>query len=99
MGTAYSQLLTAGGGSPPYHNWVIASGALPPGLTLDGNAGTITGLPTSGAGSPYAFGVMVMDSVGGASAAQNFSIAINQPSGPTILNGAQLPAGTVGAAY
>jgi hypothetical protein len=39
----YSQTLQASGGSPPY-TWTIASGALPPGLSLNPN-GTITGTP------------------------------------------------------
>jgi len=37
--------LTAFGGSPPY-SWSLVSGSMPPGLTLDGAHGTITGTPT-----------------------------------------------------
>jgi subtilisin family serine protease len=44
--TPYSETLTASGGQPPY-DWSIASGSLPPGLSLDGTNGTISGVPTS----------------------------------------------------
>ena len=64
MGTAYEQTLAAVGGTPPYSNWVLSSGALPPGLVLNAGTGAITGTPLSGAGSPYRFSVIVMDSAG-----------------------------------
>lgn len=43
---AYSHQLQATGGTPPY-TWMIATGALPPGLTLDANTGVISGTPTT----------------------------------------------------
>jgi uncharacterized repeat protein (TIGR03803 family) len=46
-GVAYSQQLTAAGGQPPYYNWSVASGSLPPGLTLGSN-GLISGTPMLG---------------------------------------------------
>ena len=45
VGTAYSQTLTASGGTTPY-TWSIASGSLPAGLSLS-TAGVITGTPTT----------------------------------------------------
>jgi uncharacterized protein (TIGR03437 family) len=99
VGTAYLQTLSAGGGVAPYHNWVLSSGALPPGLTLDANAGTIGGVPASAAGSPYAFSVIVKDSLGNVSPALSFSISINQPAALTIITASPLPAGAVGEAY
>ncbi|HXG65578.1 MAG TPA: Ig domain-containing protein [Blastocatellia bacterium] len=44
-GTAYSQTLQATGGVTPYV-WSIASGSLPPGLSLNSATGTISGTPT-----------------------------------------------------
>ncbi|HXI14272.1 MAG TPA: choice-of-anchor Q domain-containing protein [Thermoanaerobaculia bacterium] len=44
-GSAYSETLTASGGAPPY-TWTVASGALPPGLSLASN-GSISGTPTT----------------------------------------------------
>ena len=98
VGTAYLQTLSATGGTPPYHNWVLSSGSLPPGLTLDGNAGTIGGVPASAAGSPYAFTVMVKDSAGAVSTG-SFSISISQPAALTITTASPLPAGAVGVPY
>ena len=45
MNVAYTGMLTAGGGTFPY-TWSIASGSLPPGLTLTGD-GIISGTPTA----------------------------------------------------
>ncbi len=44
LGEAYTAQLRASGGTPPY-TWHIASGALPPGLTLHAT-GIISGIPT-----------------------------------------------------
>jgi uncharacterized protein (TIGR03437 family) len=99
VGTAYQQTLSAGGGDPPYNNWVLNSGALPPGLTLDANAGTISGVPTSAAGSPYSFSVIVKDSLLSVSPALNFSISISQPAALAIVTASPLPAGGVGIPY
>jgi len=44
VGKAYSQTLTATGGSPPYL-WSIIAGRLPAGLTLNRNTGQIAGTP------------------------------------------------------
>jgi MYXO-CTERM domain-containing protein len=45
VGVSYSTTLSASGGTSPY-TWSVM-GSLPPGLTLDGKAGTITGTPTT----------------------------------------------------
>ena len=44
-GVAYSALLAATGGAPPY-TWSVTSGTLPAGLTLNASTGAITGTPT-----------------------------------------------------
>ena len=49
----YSQTLQAAGGGVPY-TWSITKGALPDGLTLDENSGTISGTPKV-AGSLYIY--------------------------------------------
>ena len=43
---AYTATLTASGGTSPY-TWSIASGSLPPGLTLNATSGAITGTPST----------------------------------------------------
>jgi hypothetical protein len=61
VGVAYKSSLVASGGVPPY-TFSITSGGLPPGLTLNGSTGAITGTPTT-AGS-FDFTAMVVDSSG-----------------------------------
>jgi len=46
VGMAYSQMLTATGGTAPYA-WTLTSGALPVGLTLNSSTGLISGTPTA----------------------------------------------------
>jgi len=57
--TAYSLTLQAIGGTQPY-SWVVASGSLPAGLSLDSFTGEISGSPT--AGGAFTFQVRVTDS-------------------------------------
>jgi len=58
VGASYSATLAASGGLQPY-TWSIATGSLPPGLTLDGT-GAITGVPTTV--GTFGFTVRVTDS-------------------------------------
>lgn len=89
VGAAYSQSLTATGGSGTY-TWSIANGSLPPGLSLSG--ATIAGTPaTSG---QYSFTVKVTD--GTTSAQRQLAITITSA---VAIASASLPGGTVGAAY
>jgi len=46
VGTAYSQTLSASGGTAPY-TFSVSAGALPGGLTLNGSTGTLTGTATA----------------------------------------------------
>ncbi|MGO9384086.1 MAG: beta strand repeat-containing protein, partial [Mycobacterium sp.] len=61
VGGAYSDTLTATGGTTPY-TWSVNAGALPPGLSLS-SAGVLAGTPTT-AGS-YPFTVNVVDANNG----------------------------------
>ena len=62
----YAQPLAAVGGTPPYR-WHLAGGALPPGLGLDAQAGSIAGTPV--AAGLYPFMIEVADASGGTAAA------------------------------
>ncbi|MFL6214131.1 MAG: putative Ig domain-containing protein [Blastocatellia bacterium] len=70
-GVFYSAQFAATGGTTPY-SWVVTSGTLPPGLTLNPN-GVLSGTPTLS--GTFAFGVTVRDTSGG-KANRNFSVAI-----------------------
>jgi hypothetical protein len=87
LNTAYSQPLTASGGTSPYSYAVIA-GSTPPGLTLS-SSGTLSGTPTS-AGT-FNFTVSATDSSTGAgpysgSRAYTIAVTANPPiAGNTTL--------------
>jgi hypothetical protein len=72
VGAAYSQTLTATGGTIPY-TWSIVSGTLPVGLTIS-SEGVILGTPTI-TGGPTSITFKVTDSTG-ANATKSISIAI-----------------------
>jgi hypothetical protein len=83
VGTAYSASVMAQGGTPPY-SWSILSGALPSGLTLHPNNGTITGTPNGGAGTST-FTVRVTDTGSPAQmASKQLSITIAPAPTPTV---------------
>ncbi len=92
FGTAYSQALTATGGTGGY-TWSVTSGSLPAGLSLSAG-GTIAGTP-SAAGTAN-FTVQVKDS-SQTTANKPLSITVSAP--PLTITTASLPSGTVGTAY
>lgn len=76
VGTAYSQTLTATGGTGPY-SWTVVSGSVPNSLSLSGS-GTISGTPTSTGTSSFTVQVEDADSN---TATANLSITVS--SAPT----------------
>jgi len=99
-GTAYSQSLTASGGTPGY-KWSITSGSLPAGLTLGAGTGLIAGKPTASGTS--SFTVSVSDSgnpVQTKSALLSIAVAPASaaPAQLTIIT-SSLPSGTAGTVY
>jgi hypothetical protein len=94
-GSAYSQQLTYTGGSGATPSFAIASGSLPPGLTLSAS-GLIAGSPTNAAaGTTYSFSVTV--TVGSqTSAAAPLSIAVNAL---PVITTTSLPSGNIGISY
>ncbi|WP_349961798.1 putative Ig domain-containing protein [Rhizobium sp. ZPR3] len=97
IATAYSQAVSATGGSSPY-TYAITAGSLPSGLSLSSSTGAITGTPT-GAGT-YNFSITVTDSSTGTgpfTSSNAYSITI---AAPTIsVSPSSLSAGVVGTAY
>jgi hypothetical protein len=95
-GTAYSQVITASGGTVPY-TYSLSAGALPNGVTLASD-GTISGTPTE-AGS-FGFTVAVADATTGtgpASATQSYTLVVGLPT--LTLNPLTLANGAAGGVY
>ncbi len=92
VGTAYSQTITASGGTGPY-TFTIASGNLPPGLALF-SGGSLSGTPTAAGTS--AFTVTATDA-NGCTGNQSYTLTVSCPT--LTLSPASLPSATVGAAY
>ena len=92
MGAAYSQSLSATGGTGGY-TWSVSTGSLPAGLSLS-SAGAISGTPT--APGTASFTVQVTDSAN-TSTTKPLSIAV-APAALSITT-SSLPGGTVGASY
>jgi hypothetical protein len=92
VGTAYSQTISASGGTPSYTYAVTAGSLAGSGLTLS-SAGTLSGTPT--AANSYSFTVTAMDANHCTSgAAYTLNVVC-----PTITLTGTLPGGTVNAAY
>jgi hypothetical protein len=92
VGIPYSQTITASGGIAPY-TYVVSSGALPTGLSLDSATGALTGTPT--AAGIFAFTITATDQ-GGCPGSQPYSVVIC----PVLtLSPATLPAPVVGIFY
>jgi len=92
---AYSQPLTASGGTGSL-TWSLANpNTLPPGLNLNTTTGLISGTPNTA--GQFNFGVVVTDTLQVSSSPQQFSITIAPP--PGITTAPTLPNGTVGTSY
>ncbi len=94
---AYSQQVTAAGGSGTY-GWSVVSGSLPPGLSLSPSgtpSATITGTPTTP--GTYPFTVQVTD---GASANDTQALSITiAPAAALAITTTSVADGTVDSAY
>ena len=91
-GSYYSSTFQATGGVGSY-DWYISSGSLPAGLSLDPDAGQVTGVPT-GTGTST-FDVTVSDAAGD-TATQSYSVDVAQV--PLTISSTLAPA-TVGTYY
>ncbi|HEX3570466.1 MAG TPA: Ig domain-containing protein [Acidobacteriaceae bacterium] len=99
VGTTYTQQLQATGGTSPY-SWSLASGSLPPGVTLS-SSGLISGSVSSATSSyTYTFSVKVQDASSPVqTATTNTSIALIVNASPLSISTSSLPSTIVGGAY
>ena len=91
VGVAYSAQVAGHFGVAPY-TW-LASG-LPPGVTLAGSTGALSGTPTTA--GPFNITVTATDSTG-AKASQTYPVTIAPP--PLTITTSSLPNGTIGIPY
>jgi hypothetical protein len=96
VGVAYSQSVTASGGSGSY-SWSVSVGGLPDGLGLTSGtpSATVSGTPTT-AGT-YSFTLQITDGAG-RTASQGFSIVVSATA-PLSITTTTLPPGRIGVAY
>jgi len=92
VGGAYSQTLTASGGSGTY-TWSVSAGSLPAGLSLTAATGIISGIPTTTGTSNFTARV-----AGGITTATQ-PLTINIGLLPLSITTTSLPNGDVGGAY
>jgi len=83
QGTAFTQTLSASGGTSPY-TWSVTSGSLPTGTTLS-SGGVFSGTPS--AAGPYNFTAKIIDN-NAAEDTQAYAVTINPatPGGQTTVN-------------
>jgi hypothetical protein len=93
VGTAYSEQLTATGGSQFGFTFALTSGVLPGDLSLS-SAGLLSGIPASAGSSTFT--VTATDS-GGATGSQAYTLTVSATA--ITLSPTTLPTGTVGTAY
>ena len=90
----YTAALAASGGITPYA-WSLASGTLPPGVTLDSSTGALSGTPTA-AGS-YPVTVEVTDQAS-QTATADLTVTVD-PDGALTITTSSLPKAYVGQTY
>ncbi|MDI1315173.1 putative Ig domain-containing protein, partial [Prosthecobacter sp.] len=95
VGTAYSQTLSASGGTAAYSSWTVTSGSLPSGLTLNASTGIISGTPTASASPSTSVTVRVNDAYG----CQGTQVVTLQICPVISVTPSILPTPTVGTAY
>ncbi len=94
VGTAYSQNLSASGGSGQY-SWTVTGGTLPAGLSV-ASSGAITGTPTT---SEIAAFTATVNDTSGNSASAGFTILVASSATVSLITPNPLPNGAVGVVY
>lgn len=98
VGSPYSATVTASGGTGPY-TFAVTSGALPPGLLLNGASGAISGPPTTV--GTFNFTITATDTATGCLGSRAYTILIAAAGvcPPLTLSPATLPPANIGTPY
>ncbi len=97
-GTAYSQTLTATGGSMAGHAWSVSEGALPSGIALTSSGATAELAGTPDTSGSFTFTIRVQDGAGG-SATQQYTLVVRADVPALEIETATLAAAVSGSAY
>jgi len=92
VGAAYSQAMSATGGSGTY-TYTVTAGSLPSGFSLNATTGVLSGTATTAVTSNFT--ITATDSLGG-TGNRAYAVVVNAP---VVVNPASLPASTQGVAY
>jgi hypothetical protein len=94
VGVAYNQSVAATGGQPPYSGWVVHTGNLPTGTSINSATGAITGTPTTA--GLFTFTVQVTDSESSPVTATSGTLSITVAKGTASVASVQaLPASVI----
>lgn len=96
MGNPYSCQLTATGGAPPL-TWSVATGSLPPGISLSVQTGLLSGTPAKSGDFAVTFAATDSTLVQQQTAMAGFNLAVVTP--PLVIVTPVLPGAVIGQVY
>ncbi len=95
VGAAYSYTFAASGNPAP--TFSVASGSLPPGLTLNSTTGVLSGVPS--ASGPFTFKVKAANGITPVAVSPSITITVNKAPTPPVFTAASPPSATAGVPY
>jgi len=93
LSAGYSQTIAASGGTAPY-TFAVTGGNLPPGFSLNGSTGVLSGTPVATGSFPF---TITATDASGCAVSQPYTLVLTCPT--IALSPPSLPNGSVSAAY